>query len=607
MKFDGYYEPIQIENPEIIQCAEGKTNPYAGEEGQLSKSRGFYCPFTFENPEEQARIDQEVAEARQQKDRKTGVEVMKCEALDIVNHGNQIVYETELEPESVIYIPERDPSPLLAYSDNRSLTFQDINLFVRPPVEVQDYFPMPAPETNIIPSSQESTRPLREAILSGSDPAEQRKQPANNEYTMMNKAAASVPFAVWNYKVYLYDKNCYKLQSAEDVAGVILDLCREDVIQIGKYSTVRNACELLKIDTRFHTPQEWLDMSSRYLSFLNGNLNLDDGRLHPHSAGVFTTYAIQANYLGTNCQTETPVFDRVLQRISGGDTNLELRIWQMVGYCLTPDIQGKCGFLLQGVTNSGKSLLSNYLGGFFPEENVAAISLHSIGDRFATAELDGATLCITPDLPAKPLPDRASGMIKALSGNDLIQADRKYMSYTKFRFMGKLVMSTNHALQTKSYDPAFVGRIVVIPFRYSIPKTEWNPHLLEQLNGERDAVASKAMEAYFQLRDNGYVFAGDYHINDPSVLAQDTHGNTQILVYQFLQRHYEAAPNEIVYIMDAYEEFCVEYGVQCSVAVFGRYFGEVANQSFGAHQDRKRRSAAGNPISCIVGIRSKEC
>ena len=97
MKFDGYYEPIQIENPEIIQCAEGKTNPYAGEEGQLSKSRGFYCPFTFENPEEQARIDQEVAEARQQKDRKTGVEVMKCEALDIVNHGREIQLKSQID------------------------------------------------------------------------------------------------------------------------------------------------------------------------------------------------------------------------------------------------------------------------------------------------------------------------------------------------------------------------------------------------------------------------------------------------------------------------------------------------------------------------------
>lgn len=601
-----YREPIRIiqQNAQKGTFRKPSLNIQEGEE--LSEQHPIYCPFIFDDPEVQAEIDFEVAEAR----RKACISKFKAastqqEAPAIEDSGISVVKKSNLEPSHVISIPAVDEIQLPPYFDNRSLVIQDINLLIPPPKEMQVFSPNSV--TGAASLALGIDFPFKDPVPFSHNGLEQYKQPANHEYAIMDKTASTVSFAVCNYKVYLYNGVYYQLQRSEDIAGTILDVCRSDVIQIGKYSAIKNACELLKIDTRFRTPQEWLEKSRHYISFLNGNLNLDEDCLYSHSDSIFTTYAIQANYLGVHSRLSTPIFDHVLRRISGGDTNLEQRIWQIMGYCLVPDTQGKCGFLFQGVTNSGKSLLCNYLSGFFPEEAVAAISLHSIGDRFATAELDGAALCITPDLPAKPLPERASSMIKALSGNDLVQADRKYSSYTKFRFTGKLVMSTNHALLTKNYDPAFTERIVVVPFRYSVPKTEWDQHLLEKLKGERDAVASKAIDAYYQLRRNGYLFAGDYPLNAQPLLAQevDARGSSQELVRQFLLGNFEIAADKAVFLMDAYEWFCTEYDAVCSAAVFGRYFGEAAHQAFGATQARKRRTPAENPISCIVGIRPK--
>ena len=279
----------------------------------------------------------------------------------------------------------------------------------------------------------------------------------------------------------------------------------------------------------------------------------------------------------------------------------------MFGYVFTADIQGKCGFLLQGVTNSGKSLLCNFLSSFFPEDKVAAISLHSVGDRFSTAELEGAALCITPDLPSSPLSEKAAGMVKALTGNDLIQADRKYQKHTKFRFEGKFLMGTNHALLTKDYDPAFADRLVVLPFLYSIPRAEWDSKLLDRLKLERDAVASKAMDAYFRLCQANYVFAGDYALNLPAAVGRPVQCQYMsiALVDQYVRTCYEPSPSGRVFVSDAYADFCLKSGSNPDSALFGKYFIEAAGRCFGAEHERRRRVPGGNPISSVVGLQHK--
>lgn len=422
---------------------------------------------------------------------------------------------------------------------------------------------------------------------------------AENEYALMDKAASMVPFVVARHRTHLYNGIHYEEQSSDEVAGVILDLCRDDAVRIGKYSPIKNACKLMEIDKRFQSPQGWLDAGKRYVTFLNGNLDLETGQLGPHSPSIFTTFSIQANYLGPGCGVETPVFDQVLLRAGGGDPWFAERVFQMFGYVFTADIQGKCGFLLQGVTNSGKSLLCNFLSSFFPEEKVAAIALHNVGDRFSTAELEGAALCITPDLPSSPLSEKAAGMVKALTGNDLIQADRKYQKHTKFRFEGKFLMGTNHALLTKGHDPAFADRLVVLPFVYSIPRAEWDNRLLDKLKLERDAVASKAIDAYFRLRQNNYVFAGEYPLNLPTAVGRSVQCQylTPELVDQYVRTCYEPSPNGRVFILDAYTDFCLKSGSNPDRALFGKYFIEAAGRCFGAVHERKRRVPDGNPLS----------
>lgn len=575
------------------------------ERRQEARAKGqavdLYCPFVSSDPAERAATEQAVE-----------AEKLKCSQA----------HEEKASPAGIVSATPMAGQPYKAPAHAFTPSpFLDgaIDTPLQATLEILPSAPSPQPSPSLLfaksntPTALPSNRSVVVANPSPSPTPERiggdlsvSRQPAVSEYDMLEKAAHMVSFAVYRGAVYCFNGTYYERLSSEDAVGVILDLCRDDVAQNGKFTPLKNAGKFLETDRRFHVKSEWVEQGLRFVTFQNGNLNLDNGQLCPHTPSIFTTYALQANYLGMQYQVETPVFDRFLYRISGGDPNIIERILQMLGYVLTSDTQAKCCFLLQGVTNSGKSVLCNFIRSFFPEEKCTGITLDSMGDRFAAAELDNAALCTTPDLPSKPLPEKAVAMLKALTGNDLIQADRKYRSYTKFRFRGKLIMCSNHPLLTKVRDTAFEDRIVVIPFLHRVPRSEWNDRLLDDLAPEKDGVASNAISAYYRLRNKNYIFAGDYALNSDAVIYQsvDRRYLSPELAFQFLRAYYVADPDSYVFVADAYEEFCQLYQLEPTLAVFGKCFADAAKQ-FGGTPDRKRRNSTGNPISCILGLRHK--
>lgn len=427
---------------------------------------------------------------------------------------------------------------------------------------------------------------------------------AASEYEVMEKAASVITFVNVGGNIYYFNGICYELLQQAEALGKILDVCRGDIKDAGKYTLLKNAYQFLTVDSRFRPPDEWMNQGRDYVTFLNGNLNWRSGCCEPHCSGVFTTYSIQANYLGPNAVLTNSRFMSFLSQIGGGSVELIERVLQIIGYCLVPDTGGKSGFLFQGVSDSGKSLLCSFLSSFFPKEKVSALSIHDLGQRFAASELENAALCTTPDMPSQPLGEKATSLIKSLSGNDLIQADRKYKSHAKFQFKGKFVMSSNHALFPKDRDPAFENRIVTVPFLYSLPRQVQDPQLLEKLNLERDYAASISIDAYFRLRENNYLFAGNFRMNMPEALSDSaTSPELGEMITAFLLTSFVPDPDSRVFVSEAYPLFCRQFHQAPTPALFGRHFVAAASRLHNGTHMRKRIQPGENPVSCIYGIR----
>ena len=70
----------------------------------------------------------------------------------------------------------------------------------------------------------------------------------------------------------------------------------------------------------------------------------------------------------------------------------------------------------------------------------------------------------------------------------------------------KFLFATNFPLRIESNDPAFLDRIIFLPFMNSVPKEERDPNLAKKLWKERDAIVTKALQYARKLMKQGWQF-----------------------------------------------------------------------------------------------------
>ena len=437
----------------------------------------------------------------------------------------------------------------------------------------------------------------------GNNGATQAGDPAT-AYSLMQSLLQKVILRVKEKQLYYYTGTHYEPCSQQEAERLIVEECRPEVAAVGASKLPKDVYAFLLME-----PEIAIDAANpdeKLLTFRNGLLDLDTGMLSPHNPQKFTTFCLECSLLTPDIPAACPVFEQFLADITGGDIGMTMRIWEIIGYCLTPDIQGKVMFVFQGVPNSGKSLLSDLIGSFFPPGKVSALDIHALRQQFAMSELEGKALCISPDLPNAPLDSASVSNIKKLTGRDVVSADKKYSSRKQFKFTGKIIAVTNYPLLTTRRDNAFQERIVAVPFLYSVAP-EKRLDLLPYLRQERSAIAKKALAAYFELRKRNYRFSGFYQLNQADLLYEecypDTAPTTQI--YRFAQQYFIADPNGFTFMDDAYSRYSSIFG-SLHINTFSLAFSSAAEALYGAVKVRKRKLNAPNAMSCLQGIRMKE-
>lgn len=148
--------------------------------------------------------------------------------------------------------------------------------------------------------------------------------------------------------------------------------------------------------------------------------------------------------------------------------------------------------------------------------------------------------------------------------------------------------------------------MVAIPCHHQIPHDAMQAHFVGQFADEMDSIASKAVLAYFQLRDNHYQFAGDYRINEPWENGDPQEGTVEVMavedyIKEYLIKNYKPDPEGKVFIEDAHKEYTGVYS-ETPLQKFSHLFVEQAQKIFNGEKDRKRREGAPNAQACVLGI-----
>lgn len=322
------------------------------------------------------------------------------------------------------------------------------------------------------------------------------------------------------FHLYHQIKKYYVPTDKHELENYLLRTYYNEISQTGSLRIVKTCADLI---LRQYVPEQSSADRAMNLCFKNGYIPLADLNTayfkpytenDPPSSFVAPTYLLNATAVPQMGSwnivkgLQTPKMDDFLYQISGGKEEIIDRIWQMIGYLLTPDMQGKCFFVLQGLPNTGKSVLGNLLGQLLPEHRIASLDIDQLGKRHATSALKNKSINISMDLPNKILSSLAVRNIKLMTGNDDITIEHKNGTLEKYRGYCKFLFATNHALTLAGYDRGFEERIVCIPFNHTIPPEKRNYNLLQDLLREKDVIVSKAIAHYFDLRRRNYIFSG---------------------------------------------------------------------------------------------------
>ena len=377
--------------------------------------------------------------------------------------------------------------------------------------------------------------------------------------------------------LYNYITSSYFPIDQRTLEDYLLRTYYKDAAQTGSLRIIKTCAELIM---RMYIPEHSSAEKNLLMCFKTGYIPLADTiyasymtyeKNDPRIFGVYPTYTINADISGITGSwnsfktLSTPMMDNFVYEIAGGNSKIITRLWQMIGYLLTPDMRGKCFFLLQGVPNSGKSVLGSFLSQLLPDYRVANLDIDQLGKRHTTSELVNKSINISMDLPNKLLSPLAIRNIKLMTGNDDITIEHWNGKLEKYRGSCKFLFATNHPLTLNGTDSGFEGRIVCIPCYNEIAPERRNYNLRDDLLRERGGIVAKAIAYYLDLCHDNYEFSGsELEICKPNIryLPTDAEDQDANLCW-FVESRCEFVPEEYggVYteeLYSAYISFCKE-------------------------------------------------
>lgn len=400
--------------------------------------------------------------------------------------------------------------------------------------------------------------------------------------------------------LYFYDGKAFLPCRRDEAKQRLLDLCRSTAELSKNPKFIDNVYNQLMIESRICRDA---DLFCNTVAFSDGLLDLDTGQFELHSPLKFVTTQLDASYrYGT--ATDCPIFKKFLQDISCGNSVLIQRIWECLGYLLVPDQSGKRFVLFQGVSNSGKSVLGAFVRNCFVGNVTTTLEINELRGQFTLADLAGKKFCADMDLPAEPLNPKALGKLKKLTGGDSISSDVKFSDRLNFICTAKLLFGSNHALILKKADPAFLNRLVVVPFSRSFNGREQDLELPRKLACERSAIIVRSLRAYQNLKENSFQFSGDFRVNQ--VLGCDLPDSVEAAVFDFLANRCELVADAWTSTETLYSDFVLNYGILCEKQHFsGLFMQAIASTSSPVEKKRNRISPVSNPVWGFTGITLK--
>lgn len=279
-------------------------------------------------------------------------------------------------------------------------------------------------------------------------------------------------------------------------------------------------------DTRLQKEATDLNSDTNLINFKNGVWDINAEELLPHDSKYLQTIQLPhtVNEASIRDWEQTRLYKFLSEKVELDEENINM-IVQYMAYCLTLDFGLKTFMVLQGQSNTGKSVLIRFFENLVGRENTSALSMHELNMRFYPAQLYSRLLNSCADNSSLPLSSIEN--LKKITGGDLIMHEKKGKEPFFFVPFAKLLFSFNQLpLQLEEKSNAFYLRMRILHMNKQLQLNnefvnalcsdesiaEAIPHLLARLpikEVPRTATSDKLIESMRQDSDSVHAFITD--------------------------------------------------------------------------------------------------
>ena len=351
-----------------------------------------------------------------------------------------------------------------------------------------------------LPNRELETICRPEAFKSEEELEEKQQTTASDKFKFQHEVFANIlrddyNFITYNGMLYVYKDGYYKPNRIEAEA-ILIDLYpsikkqqRTEVIEYLK--VIADKTEEIERNKNVYT-----------VNLENGRYNLLTGEFTEHDSKYYDFQRIPVKY---NLNAKSEVLDDVLNTVFCNDIEVLNLFEEMVADCLLKDNIYQTAFIYYGGGSNGKSTIFELLRAFLGKENVSAVELDKLGQRFQATELFGKCANIGDDLNFTGI--KNNGTVKKLISGDAVQVERKGKDPFSFVSYATQIFACNEIPHTSDKSNGMLRRLCFVPCLAKFGKdgVKKDPKIKYKIITEEalSHLLNRAINGFKRLTNNG--------------------------------------------------------------------------------------------------------
>jgi putative DNA primase/helicase len=329
----------------------------------------------------------------------------------------------------------------------------------------------------------------------------------------------------------------------------------------------------------------------------NGLLHLPSRSLLPSSPAFFSMNAVPYDYRPDALPPAQWL--KFLHDLWPDEPDAIDALQEVFGYLLTPDTRQQKAFLLIGPKRAGKGTIGRVLSALLGADNVTSPSLSSLGSEFGLQPLIGKLAAVVSDarLGGRADPKSVAENLLRITGEDLVDVNRKFLAPVSLRLWARFVLMTNELPRLADASGAMASRFVILKLERSFYGVE-DHGLSDRLQAELPGVLNWAIEGWQRLQARG-------HFVQPRSAADDVEALADLgsPISAFLREVCDVSPVAEVAVDRLYQLWtlwCGEQGVDRKTTK--QVFGADLRAALPGIKDTQPRTPTGDRYRAYRGV-----